>query len=285
MQLILGTANLGSIYSLNQKNKIKKIFFFNIIKFAIKNKIKTFDTAPKYKNAEKILGEFNYNKLNIITKISNVNHKDLKKKIFNEILESKKKLKVTKIYGLLIHDINFFRKNNSKQITKILAEIKKKGIVKKIGFSVYDPRDIDFILKFIKPDLVQLPLSLFDRRFVLTKKIKKLHSMGIKVHVRSIFMRGVLLADYQKIPKELNNFKSYLAKLNKWCNQNKTTKLQATVNYIKTIKNIDAVVIGVDNTDQLSKIILAFKNSSTKFPQNINLNIPKKYLDIRKWKI
>ena len=80
MQLILGTANLGSIYSLNQKNNIKKIFFFNIIKFAIKNKIKTFDTAPKYKNAEKILGEFNYNKLNIITKISNVNHKDLKKK-------------------------------------------------------------------------------------------------------------------------------------------------------------------------------------------------------------
>ena len=137
----------------------------------------------------------------------------------------------------------------------------------------------------LKPDLVQLPLSLFDRRFVLTKKIKELHSMGIKIHVRSIFMRGLLLADYKKIPRKLNNFKSYLAKLTKWCNQNKTTKLQATVNYIKTVKNIDAVVIGVDNTDQLSKIILAFKNSSTKFPKNINLNIPKKYLDIRKWKI
>jgi len=44
-------------------------------------------------------------------------------------------------------------------------------------------------------------------------------------------------------------------------------------------------VIGVDNIDQLNKIILASKNSSMKFPQNINLNIPKKYLDIRKWKI
>ena len=109
--------------------------------------------------------------------------------------------------------------------------------------------------------------------------------MGIKVHVRSVFMRGVLLADYKKLPRNLHNFKSYLAKLTKWCNQNKITKLQATINYIKTIKNINAVVIGVDNTDQLRKIILAFKNSSTKFPQKINLNIPKKYLDIRKWKI
>ena len=109
--------------------------------------------------------------------------------------------------------------------------------------------------------------------------------MGIKVHVRSIFMRGMLLADYKKIPKRLNNFKSYLAKLSHWCDQNRTTKLQAALNYIKTVKKIDAVVIGVDNIDQLNKIILASKNSSMKFPQNINLNIPKKYLDIRKWKI
>jgi len=40
MQLILGTANLGSIYSLNQKNKIKKNFFLILLNLRLKIKSK-----------------------------------------------------------------------------------------------------------------------------------------------------------------------------------------------------------------------------------------------------
>ena len=285
MQLILGTANACSKYSINQHKKVDKNNLIQILKFANKNKIKTFDTAPKYKNAEKILGNLNFSKVNIITKISSVSNKDLKVNILKEVLKSKKKLKVKKLYCLLIHDIKFFKKKNSKEIAQIISEIKKNGIVKKIGFSVYDPKDIDFILKYIKPDLVQIPLSLFDRRFIVTKKIKKLHSLGIEIHVRSIFMKGLLLASDNKILRKFPRFEFFLKKFDKWCNKNRITKLQAAINFIKTVKNIDGVVIGVDSVDQLKNIIYAFKNSSKKYPKKIHSQILKKYLDIRKWKI
>jgi aryl-alcohol dehydrogenase-like predicted oxidoreductase len=285
MQLILGTANACSKYSINQHKKVDKNNLIQILKFANKNKIKTFDTAPKYKNAEKILGNLNFSKVNIITKISSASNKDLKVNILKEVLKSKKKLKVKKLYCLLIHDINFFKKKNSKEIARIISEIKKDGIVKKIGFSVYDPKDIDFILKHIKPDLVQIPLSLFDRRFIVTKKIKKLHSLGIEIHVRSIFMKGLLLASDNKILRKFSRFEFFLEKFDKWCNKNRITKLQAAINFIKTVKNIDGVVVGVDSVDQLKNIIYAFKNSSKKYPKKIHSQILKKYLDIRKWKI
>jgi hypothetical protein len=285
MELILGTANAGSKYSLNQYQKLDKKNLIEIIKFAKKNKIKIYDTAPKYKNAEKILGNLSFNKLNIITKIPNLINKDLKSNIFKQVLKSKKNLKVKKLYGLLIHDIDFFKKKNPREIVQIISEIKNKGFVKKIGFSVYDPDDIDFVLKYIKPDLIQFPLSLFDRRFIIKKKIKKLHSLGIEIHVRSIFMKGLLLVNDNKILHKFNELKFFIKKFDKWCIRNRITKLQAAINFIKTVKKIDGVVVGVDNVDQLKNIIHAFKNSSKKYPKKINTKILEKYLDIRKWKI
>ena len=285
MQLILGTANAGSKYSLNQYKKNSQKNLIKIIKFAKRNHILIYDTAPKYNNAEKILGNQKDNRMKIITKISEVDKKNLKNDLIKEILNSKKRLKVNKLYGILIHDINFFRNHNSKKISKILYDIKKEGIVKKIGFSVYSPNDIDYILKFIKPDIVQLPLSIFDKRFVTSKKIKKLNSLGVEVHVRSIFMRGLLLTDINKIPDSLNKLKSELVKLDKWCVSKKISQLQIAVNFIKANKNIDAVVVGVDTVEQLKKIILAFKNPLIKLPSNLSFKIQNKYLDIRKWKI
>ena len=285
MKLIIGTANAGSKYSLNQYKKNSQKNLTRIINYAKKNNILIFDTAPKYKNAEKILGNQKDKRIKIITKISETNKKNLKKNLIEKIINSRKRLNVDKLYGLLIHDINFFRNQNSKVISEILHDIKKKGIVKKIGFSVYSPNDVDYILKYIKPDIVQLPLSIFDRRFMISKKIKKLNTLGVEVHVRSIFMRGLLLSNINKIPDSLNKLKSQLVKLDKWCVSKKISRLQIAVNFIKSNKNIDAVVIGVDSVDQLKKIIIAFKNPLIKLPHNLNFKIQNKYLDIRKWKI
>ena len=285
MKLILGTANASSLYSLNQSKKINKKNFINILNVAYKNKIKFFDTAPKYKNAEKIIGNLKYKDLNIISKISNIKNKELKKTMLNEFYDSKKKLKIKKLYGLLIHDINFFKKRNTRKIVEILKEIKRNKLVNKIGFSVYEPNDVDFILKFIKPDIIQLPLSVLDRRFLSTKKIDKLKSLNIEVHVRSIFMKGLLLLDDNKILRTLPNFKFVLEKYKNWCLKNKISRHQAAINFIKNVRNINGVVFGVDNTDQLTSIINSFKKKSSVFPKNIYLGIPKKHLDIRRWKI
>ena len=68
-KLILGSANLEQKYGIN-KNEIKIKEFKKIINFLLKKKESVYlDTSSEYKNAEKIIGDLNIEKLNIITKI------------------------------------------------------------------------------------------------------------------------------------------------------------------------------------------------------------------------
>ena len=58
----------------------------------------------------------------------------------------------------------------------LLADLKKKEVIKKIGFSVYSPLDVKLILKHFEIDLLQCPINIFDTRLIdqdLLKKIKK----------------------------------------------------------------------------------------------------------------
>ena len=78
-KLIIGSANLEQKYGIN-KNEIKIKEFKKIINFLLKKKESVYlDTSSEYKNAEKIIGDLNIKKLNIITKIK------VKKKLKNQL--------------------------------------------------------------------------------------------------------------------------------------------------------------------------------------------------------
>ena len=66
---------------------------------------------------------------------------------------------------------------------------KKEGLIKKIGFSLYNPQELEklFELNYI-PDLIQVPFNLIDRRF--EPYLKELKNMDIEIHVRSIFCKA-----------------------------------------------------------------------------------------------
>ena len=79
---------------------------------------------------------------NIITKLKLPKSKPKNLKIWVEkINQSLKKLKIKKLYGLLIHDVNDLL-NNSNKLLLILNEFKKKKIISKLGISVYEVREI-----------------------------------------------------------------------------------------------------------------------------------------------
>jgi aryl-alcohol dehydrogenase-like predicted oxidoreductase len=105
MKLVLGAVQFGKNYGVVNGRKIDSIELKRIEELAFKSSIKFIDTSINYGDSEKIIGNSNLNKLNVITKIK------LPKKIINidkwvekKIYLSLKKLKINKIYGLLIHD-------------------------------------------------------------------------------------------------------------------------------------------------------------------------------------
>ena len=168
MKLIIGSAQFGFKYGYKRKkiNKNQYPIISNIIK---KNSLFRFDTAMNYRESEEVIGRFRFKK-NIITKLKlpKSKPKNLKTWVEKKINQSLKKLKIKQLYGLLIHDVNDLL-NYPNKLLLILNEFKKKKIISKLGISVYEVREVNKVLKLWKPDIIQIPVNIFDQRFIKKK--------------------------------------------------------------------------------------------------------------------
>ena len=263
----LGTANLCSNYGLKNseinKNDLDKVF--NFLK---KNNLLSIDTAISYKN-EYILSKY-INKDWLITsklpslKNSSSNVKYIKKSIKEHIL----KLNLKKIDCLLIHDlqdIEIF----GEEIWNELKKLQKDNLVSKIGISLYDNTDFLEFIELVKPDILQVPANVFDRRFLNKNFLNIVDKYKIEIQARSIFLQGLLLNinDYKK---KFANHQKILNDYNNWLNRHRIDPIKASISFVKQYKFINKYIFGIDNYNNLLEIcdILNQKNS---------LLIPKKF--------
>ena len=256
-KLVLGTAQFGGRYGiLSSRQMVKDIQFKKIIAYSKKNKIKQLDTARNYGNCEvRLKKNKNIDSFNITTKIfipkkSKRKPEDYIRYQINKII---KNLNLTKIYCVLIHNPGHFP-NRSKYFYA-LKKLKQEGLIKNIGFSVYGTSYLKNIIKNYDFDVVQLPYSIIDRRFEETGCLKILKKKGIKIYARSIFLQGLLLLSYNKIPKKFKRT-SYVWDLwHDWLKINKLSAIDVCLNFVNSNKYIDKIVVGVHHLKHIKKII------------------------------
>ena len=225
--LVIGTANFGAEYGYKKKayskKKLKEIF--DILN---KNKINLFDTAHSYFNSEKILGN-NLYKAKIYTKFTlprKKNSHDIKNHLNNLYKNSQKNLKKNFIECILIHNTEVFLKKKKKiqsEIINFFKKLKKEKKIKKFGFSIYSPSELNKIVKIFIPDVVQVPINILDQRFLKPNIIRLIKKYNIKIYARSIFLRGKILRDNQ-FKSKLVNKKIELFKT--WCKKKKLIDLK-----------------------------------------------------------
>jgi aryl-alcohol dehydrogenase-like predicted oxidoreductase len=283
MKLAIGSAQIGMNYGLLNNKKISRKEFKKIEKLVLKSEINFIDTATSYGNSEYIIGNSKLKNLHIITKIKLPNNKNINIKnwVFKKILRSLNKLKIKKIYGVLIHDYRDLLGKNGGSYLLSLQELKKKKIIKKIGISVYDPQEIKKIWKFWKPDLIQVPFNSLDNRILDSGWINILKKFKVKIFARSVFLQGLLITDdiHFKINK---GYKILLNKYKNWCYKNNISLLQASIHFVKQFKKIDYLLVGFNNYNQLKEIIDVFKKKQIIIPKKFSTN-KKNLIDPRKW--
>ena len=249
-KVIVGTANLSNRYGL-LKNRLDERNFFNCLKFLEKKKSKFIETSLEYKKAINVLQKLNLKKFNIILKI-NFNKKINYKKIY----DLKQKLKLKCFYCIMIHNPEILFNQNNKDILLLLKELKENKICKKIGVSLFNFSHIPKIFKLFKFEIVQVPFNIFDQRLINDKILKIFLKNNIIIHVRSIFLQGLLLKQKHKFSnkKEFYNF-------NKFINKSNNTRLFHCINFIKNYAYIKNIVVGINSFHDLKEI---FKNISMK---------------------
>ena len=284
-KIILGSANFDQIYGIKKnfikKNEIKKLF-----NLALKNKIKTIDTSPLYNKSEKIIGLLNNNRFKIISKIpkppKNIKRENIKKWLKQNVMISLKNLKIKKFECLLLHNANSLLCKNGDEIYKGIRNMKINGFTSKIGVSIYDFNVLDKILKKFKFNLIQAPFNILDQRLVEKGWLKKLKKRKIEVHARSIFLQGILLLKHNQLPKKLIKLSKKLMVWENWLKKNKFSSLQVCLSFVLNQRQLDGIVVGYNNTNQLNQI-LKLKQIKNNFSLP-NLNIKdKKLIDPREW--
>lgn len=273
-KLILGGAQISSVkYGLTNKFLIKKNELKKIICYAQNNKINFIDTAKSYKNSENIIGSFS-GKFNIITKLQKFsdNKNIFKKDIENSVKESFTKLKKKKLYAMLIHDVKGLSKLEILRIVNVLKKFKKEKKIKFIGISIYDPEELKLFWKEWKPDIIQVQYNVFDRRIVTSGWLSKFKKHKIKVHIRSIFLQGLLISTKMKFPKKLYKLKKLLNDWFVWCKNNKRDPLEECLRFSLRV-NVDKIIVGIYSLNQLKNIVDTFKL----------IKMKKKYFPLKKY--
>ena len=268
-KLALGTAQFGLNYGVSNKDGRTKIpDVEKILGFAKNQNIDLIDTAISYGNSEKIIGKLGISDFRFVTKLPSLPNRyvDIESWVERYVESSLNHLGIESLYGLLIHKSENFLNASGKKLIEVLNRMKQYGLVKKIGVSIYDPSEFEKIFGLTRIDIIQAPLNIMDRRLIKSGWLSRLHSEEIEIHTRSVFLQGLLLMNRKNIP---NYFFKWSNIFDQWefeLKKNNLNALDVCLSYPLSIPQVDRVIVGVENINQLKEII----NKS---------NIPKSQLD------
>jgi aryl-alcohol dehydrogenase-like predicted oxidoreductase len=258
MKLALGTVQFGSSYGIaNRQGQVTENEVAKILEYAKGSNINTLDTAIGYGDSEQCLGRVGVNNWKIITKLPEIPQgcKDINAWINNEFYESLKRLNVNCIKGLMLHKPMQLLESIGQEIWSTLQGLKQSGLVEKVGFSIYEPKEIEQIWEDFQPDIIQAPFNILDQRLKTSGWLEKLHYNGVEVHVRSIFLQGLLLMKKEDRPEKFNLWNTIWQEWDSWLEEVKISALEASLGFVNNESMLDRSVVGVDSLKQLKEII------------------------------
>lgn len=247
-KIILGTAQLGMKYGINNKNQVSRKEAFKVLDFCLENKINQLDTAPAYGSAEELIGE--YSKINNVSfKVtSKISSND--KSILTSINESLNKLQTNKIDTFLFHSMQSFKSNKG-----TFKGLKDSNMYSdNFGISLYTNDEVNEIINIDELSSIQIPFNLLDNTSLRGDTISIIKQNGKKLYFRSIFLQGLFFTPLDNIPDKLSKLKNSIEKVNRISQKYQISVLSLAISYA-LYQNIDGILLGVDSVNQLEKII------------------------------
>lgn len=287
-KLILGTAQMGMNYGINNKSgMIDLAESIEILNLAYENGINFIDTAPVYGEAQKVIG--NFHRLNPVFKfkiISKIPSGFGIHKIDNLIEQFLSEMNIDTIEILHFHSINDYLNIDSESFAYMIERLITSGKVKKMGISIYENSDIENFFNDRLVDIIQVPFNLLDNINQRGKLLRKLKDHGKIIHSRSTFLQGLFFIN----PNEVifKDLQPFIYILNEICKKHDIKMDELALHYCLQQELIDNVLIGVDSFVHLKRNIDISTNKLSKevFDQVDELFVNNKDLiNPSKWRV
>lgn len=252
----LGTAQLGMPYGVaNKVGKPDARQAFNLLDEAVRQGVRSFDTAAGYGDSEEILGNYFHQnqgiESEIITKVGPLafDSQTVKniaiQEVDKSVQESLQRLKRDSIDVLLFHRYDNLVWENY----YLLDHLKKSRYIKKIGVSVYTSEQAVTVLNVEGISVIQLPTNLLDMRFIRAGVFDLADRKGIRIYIRSIYLQGLILMSIKEIPSYLKTVKPFIAQLKELSDGLSIQEL--TISFLKSVQGDNQIVIGCETPAQV----------------------------------
>ncbi|WP_430423108.1 aldo/keto reductase [Phenylobacterium sp.] len=138
-----------------------------------------------------------------------------------------------------------------------MRALKDEGVCQRIGVPVYASDDPVGVARRFKPDVVQAPASLLDQRLLLDGSLAAIAELGIEVHLRSIFLNGVLFLPPDRAPSHLKAAAGRISRARRLIAEGKSDPLQAALGFALSRPEASAVLVGVTSAAEMSAVAAA----------------------------
>ena len=282
-RIVLGGAQLGLPYGiLNGGETLSREEVARILDTAVDHGIDSIDTAIAYGQSESIIGETSQNRFNIISKLPPlpVDISDVSEWVHSQVQGSLSRLKYTSLDALLLHRPQDLTGAQGAELYAAIGSLMAEKMIRRFGVSIYSPDDLEGIVDTFEIHVVQAPLNVFDRRILGVTD--QLSALNIEVHVRSVFLQGVLIASPQDRPHRFEPWSEHFALFDEWVRSSGVSAMACCMGFALQQPGIAKLVIGTTSAESLDEIMNSTPNSVLKVPTHLQSSV-EQLIDPRFW--
>ena len=260
-RLVLGTAQMGMTYGVaNRHGQPDPAQAAHILEMAIQAGLTMLDTAVAYGESERVLGQAGVAGWQVITKIPSLAGAGVQAaaRLDEIVAQSLSRLGLDRLHGVLLHDAHDLARPGGAALAQALYRLKRQGLTDNIGLSVYRPSDLELCSGLLEPDIVQAPLNLLDQRVLAGDWAKELVARGAELHVRSVFLQGLLLMEPSERPGWFSRWAEPLGRFDRLVAAYGGDPLEVCLGFVKAQTAVSRIVVGVETTAQLAAVIQAY---------------------------
>jgi aryl-alcohol dehydrogenase-like predicted oxidoreductase len=230
--------------------------------------IDTVDTAALYQSSEATLGAAGVQGFRVITKLPGLpsDCTDVGGWVRRTLATSLKRLGLDQVGGLLLHRPADLLGPRGAELAEAVRDVKAEGLAQAVGYSVYGPHEIDALLSVFRPDLVQAPYNILDRRIEASGALARLTGEGVEIHIRSVFLQGLLIMPRGTWPRTFRSWTELLERWHDWCAANEIEPVRACLAHAAALAGANRIVVGVETVQQLGGLVLAIQSEARRAP-------------------
>jgi aryl-alcohol dehydrogenase-like predicted oxidoreductase len=286
-KLGLGTVQWGLAYGVgNCSGRPSLEELGRILSHARAEGISLLDTALMYGDAESRIGTLQTQGMRVVTKMPSLADcagQELGEFLRGAFSESLRNLNVDRVYGYLAHRSADVIGSCGKEVRAFLEDLRASGKAEKVGVSIYEGYEIRDVLRDFRPDIVQLPLNVLDQRLLRDGTLAELKAVGVEVHVRSVFLQGLLLLDLERIPSYFEPMRPLLARWHAQAGAQRLTLPEASLSFVRELPEVDMVIVGAESLAQMHEITTAYRTPVAVDASGLACQDPQ-WVDPRRWR-